>query len=158
MKGKNLQPRLLYLARISFRFDRKSKALQKIKAKRIQHHQTSSTTNAKRTSLGMKKEKEKTYKNKPKTIKKMVTGTYISIITLNVKGLNAPTKTYRLAGWIQNKTKTWRLNNTLLNNQEIIEEIKEEVKKCLEMINQDGRVEGRALTLSCENTRIATGR
>ena len=49
----------------------------------------------------MKKEKEKTYKNKPKTIKKMVTGTYISIITLNVKGLNAPTKTYRLAGWIQ---------------------------------------------------------
>ena len=55
-------------------------------------------------------------------------------------------------------TSTWRLNNTLLNNQEIIEEIKEEVKKCLEMINQDGRVEGRALTLSCENTRIATGR
>ena len=29
-------------------------------------------------------------------------------------------------------TKTWRLNNTLLNNQEIIEEIKEEIKKYLE--------------------------
>ena len=29
-------------------------------------------------------EKKKTYKNKPKTIKKMVIGTYISIITLNV--------------------------------------------------------------------------
>ena len=27
---------------------------------------------------------------------------------------------------------TWRLNNTLLNNQEITEEIKEEIKKCLE--------------------------
>ena len=27
---------------------------------------------------------------------------------------------------------TWRLNNTLLNNQEIIEEIKEEIKKYLE--------------------------
>ena len=26
-------------------------------------------------------------------------------------------------------TNTWRLNNTLLNNQEIIEEIKEEIKK-----------------------------
>ena len=31
----------------------------------------------------------------------MVIGTYISIITLNVKGLNAPTKRYRLAEWIQ---------------------------------------------------------
>ena len=29
-------------------------------------------------------------------------------------------------------TNTWRLNNTLLNNQEITEEIKEEIKKCLE--------------------------
>ena len=28
--------------------------------------------------------------------------------------------------------KTWRLNNTLLNNQDITEEIKEEIKKCLE--------------------------
>ena len=26
-------------------------------------------------------------------------------------------------------TNTWRLNNTLLNNQEITEEIKEEIKK-----------------------------
>ena len=28
-------------------------------------------------------------------------GTYISIITLNVNGLNAPTKRHRLAEWIQ---------------------------------------------------------
>ena len=49
-------------------------------------------------------EKEKTYKNKPKTIKKMAIGTYISITTLNVNGLNAPTKRHRLAEWIQNKT------------------------------------------------------
>ena len=34
----------------------------------------------------------------------MVIGTYISIITLNVNGLNAPTKRYRLSEWIQNKT------------------------------------------------------
>ena len=39
--------------------------------------------------------------NKPKTIKKMVIGTYISIITLNVNGLNAPTKRHRLAECIQ---------------------------------------------------------
>ena len=29
-------------------------------------------------------------------------------------------------------TNTWRLNNTLLNNQEITEKIKEEIKKYLE--------------------------
>ena len=29
-------------------------------------------------------------------------------------------------------TKTWRLNNMLLNNQEITEEIEEEIKKYLE--------------------------
>ena len=31
----------------------------------------------------------------------MVIGTYISIITLNVNGLNAPTKGHRLAEWVQ---------------------------------------------------------
>ena len=31
----------------------------------------------------------------------MATGTYISIITLNVNGLNALTKRHRLAEWIQ---------------------------------------------------------
>ena len=29
-------------------------------------------------------------------------------------------------------TNTWRLNSALLNNQEITEEIKEEIKKCIE--------------------------
>ena len=31
----------------------------------------------------------------------MLIGTYILIITLNVNGLNAPTKRHRLAEWIQ---------------------------------------------------------
>ena len=31
----------------------------------------------------------------------MVIGTYISIMTINVTGLNAPTKRHRLAEWIQ---------------------------------------------------------
>ena len=31
----------------------------------------------------------------------MAIGTYISIITLNVNGLNTPTKRHRLAEWIQ---------------------------------------------------------
>ena len=33
----------------------------------------------------------------------MVIGTYISTITLNVNGLNVPTKRLRLAEWIQNQ-------------------------------------------------------
>ena len=31
----------------------------------------------------------------------MATGSYLSIITLNVHGLNSPTKRQRLTGWIQ---------------------------------------------------------
>ena len=37
-------------------------------------------------------EKEKYLQNQSQTINKMAIGTYISIITLNVNGLNAPTK------------------------------------------------------------------
>ena len=60
MKGKNLQLRLLYPARISFRFSEEIKNLyRQAKAKRIQHHQTSFTTNAKGTSLGRKHKRRK---------------------------------------------------------------------------------------------------
>ena len=45
--------------------------------------------------------KKKDLQNQPQTTKKMAIGTYISIITLNVNGLNAPTKRHRLAEWIQ---------------------------------------------------------
>ena len=76
----------------------KSKALQ-TKAERTQHHQTSSSTNAKGSSLDRKH--KKVYKLKPKTTKYMAMGSYLSIITLNVNGLNASTKRQRLAEWIQ---------------------------------------------------------
>ena len=46
-------------------------------------------------------EKEKDLQNQPQTIKKMAIGTYISIITLNVNGLNIPIKRHRLAECIQ---------------------------------------------------------
>lgn len=38
------------------------------------------------------KGRKKTYKNKSKTINKMALRTYILIITLNLNGVNAPTK------------------------------------------------------------------
>jgi len=78
----------------------KSKAFQTSKVKRIQHYQTSFTTNAKGTSLGRKhKRRKRPTENKPKTIKKTVIGLYILIITLNINGLNAPTK--RQTGWMK---------------------------------------------------------
>ena len=46
-------------------------------------------------------EKKKDLQNQPQTIKKMAIETYIEVITLNVNGLNAPTKRHRLAEWIQ---------------------------------------------------------
>ena len=36
-------------------------------------------------------------------------------------------------------TNTWRLNNTLLNNQEVTEEIKEEIKKYLETNDNENK-------------------
>jgi len=57
MKGKNLQPRLPYIASISFRFKGKIKSFrdkQQAKVKRILHHQTNSSTNAKGNYLDRK--------------------------------------------------------------------------------------------------------
>ena len=46
-------------------------------------------------------EKKKDLQNQPQAIRKMAIRTYVSTITLNVNGLNAPTKRHRLAEWIQ---------------------------------------------------------
>ena len=45
--------------------------------------------------------KKKDLQSQPQTIKKMTIGTYVSIITLNVSGLNSPTKGHRLVEWTQ---------------------------------------------------------
>ena len=103
IKEKKLQRRILLPAKFSLRFDGEIRSFtDKQKLKRIQHHQASFTTNTKGTSLGRKhKRRKRSPQNKPKTIKKMVIRSYISIITLNVNGLNAPTKRHRLAGWMK---------------------------------------------------------
>ena len=46
------------------------------------------------------KKRKKIYKINPKQLRNTI-GTYTSIITLNVNGLNALTKRHRLAEWIQ---------------------------------------------------------
>ena len=102
MKGENLQPKLLYPARISLRFDREIKNFtEKQKLREFSITKPALQEMLKNFSMQETQEKEKTYNNKPKTVKKMVIGTYISIITLNVNGLNAPARRHRLAEWIQ---------------------------------------------------------
>ena len=58
-------------------------------------HQTTRGENTRR------RDEKKSNKNKYKGINKMAIRTYISIIFLNVNGLNAPTKRQRLTEWIQ---------------------------------------------------------
>ena len=60
MKGKNPQPRLPYIASISFRFKGKTKSFRdkkQAKVKRTLHHQTNSSTNAKGNYLDRKHKK-----------------------------------------------------------------------------------------------------
>ena len=92
-----------YPASFPFRFEGEIKSFpRQAKVKRIQHHQSNFTTNTKGTSLGRKHKRRKIpTENKFKTVKKTVIGLYISIITLNIDGLNAPTKRHRLAGWMK---------------------------------------------------------
>ena len=54
----------------------------------------------------------KALQNQLQTIKKMAIGTYISIITLNVNGLNASTKRHRLVEWI------WKQDSCICSLQE----------------------------------------
>ena len=87
MKQKNLQPRIFYPARLLFRFDGEIKSFSdKLKLRKFSTTQPALQKMLKNFSKQETQEKEKTY---IKTIKKMVIGTYILIITLNVNGLNA---------------------------------------------------------------------
>ena len=101
LKGKNLQPRLLYLARISFKIDGEIKSFsdkQKLREFSTTKPALQQMLNGLIQSRNTREEQRST--NQPQTIKKMAIGTYISIITLNVNGLNVPTKRHKLAEWI----------------------------------------------------------
>ena len=72
LKGKNLQPRLLYPARITFKIDGEIKSFSdKQKLKRIQYHQTSFTTNVKAIYIVKKhKRRKRATKSNPKQLRK----------------------------------------------------------------------------------------
>ena len=72
MKEKTLQPRLLYPARISFWFDREIKSFtDKQTLREISTTKPALQQMLKELLRRETQEKEKTYNNKPKTIKKM---------------------------------------------------------------------------------------
>ena len=75
----------------------KQKTHRQAKIKRIQHHQTSFIQMLKGLIKSRNTRVEKELQNKLQKIKKMAIGTYISIITFNVNGLNVPTKRHGLA-------------------------------------------------------------
>ena len=77
----------------------KSKAFRQAEVKRIQHHQTSFTTNAKGTYLGKNhKGRKRLTQNKSRKIKKMIITSYILVITLKVNGLSTSIKRNRWGG------------------------------------------------------------
>ena len=100
MKEKNLQPRLLYAARISFKYEGEIRSFtDKQKLREFSTTKASLQQMLKGSSLDRKH--RKAYKLEPKITKQMATGLYLSIITLNVNELNAPLKRQRLAEWKQ---------------------------------------------------------
>ena len=97
LKGKNLEPRLLYPAKISFKINGEIKNFsdkQKLREFSITKSPLQEMLKGLTQSGNIREGKDP--QKQTQTIKKMAIGTYISIITLNVNGLNAPTKRHRL--------------------------------------------------------------
>jgi len=102
LKGKNLQQRLLYTARISFKIDGEIKSFSdKQKLREFSTTKLALQQMLKGLYSQEIKEKKKDPQNQLQAIQKMAIGIYISIVTLNVNRLNAPNKRHRLAEWIQ---------------------------------------------------------
>ena len=57
MKSKDLKPRLIYLARFSFKIEGEIKSFPDKKIKGVHYHQNSSIRNVKRSSLRRRKKK-----------------------------------------------------------------------------------------------------
>ena len=85
LKGKNLQLRLPYLARISFKIDGEIKSSSD-KQKLREFSTSKSALQQMLSDLHSQEieDKKKDLQNQPQTIKKTAIGTYISIIILNV--------------------------------------------------------------------------
>ena len=97
MKEKNLQPRLLYPARISFRFGGEIKSFTNKQKLKVQYHQTSYIRNVKGTFLS---EKEKVTTRNMKIMKGKTSP--IKEINYTVKVVNQPCT--KLVGRLKEKS------------------------------------------------------
>ena len=71
-----------------------------VKKKELRHN----TKLSHQITRGLKRKgRKKAYRNKSKQLPKMAIRTCLSLITLNINGLNAPTKRHRLAEWIKSR-------------------------------------------------------
>ena len=78
----------------------------------------------------------------------MATGSYLSVITLNVNGLNAPTKRQRLAEWIQKQdTYICCLQETHLETRDTYR-LKVKARKKIFHANRDQKKAGVAILMS----------
>ena len=104
-KGKNIQPRLHYPARLSLKIDGEIKFFsEKQKWREFSTTKPALQHRLKGAYIVKKnKRRKQNLQNQSQAIKKMATGTYISIITININGLNSPTKTQ--TGWMDTKTR-----------------------------------------------------
>ena len=107
-----MQPRILYPARLSLKIEGDKKLPGQTKIKRICKHQTSpyrkyrKGSSKQRESLKVVDQKgtETIYSNSHLTGNTMALNSCLSIVTLNVNGLNAPIKRHRVSEWKKNKT------------------------------------------------------
>ena len=100
MKENKLQHRLLYPARMSFRYEGEFKSFTD-KQKLREFSTTKPALQQMLKDLLQTGSAERLYIREPKVTNQMAMGPFLSIITLNVNGLNAPTKRQRLAEQIQ---------------------------------------------------------
>ena len=119
IKGKNLQTRIFYPARLPFRSDGEIRSFpgeQKLKefstTKPALQQMPEELLQAGNTTEG--KDPQKINPNFLNCfIKKMVIGSYISMITLNINGLNAPAERHKLAEQVKTCMYAFPLSTSL---------------------------------------------
>ena len=77
----------------------------------------------------------------------MVTGSYLSIITLNVNKLNSLAKRQRLAEWIKNKTPIYAVYKRPPQNKGHIQTESERLEKNVFHTNEDQKKAGVAILI-----------
>ena len=98
-----MQPRILYPARLSFRIEGEIRSFQETETERVCDYQTSPSRNIQGDPVNKEKAQktEAICRNTDCTGNIMALNSYLSIVTLNMNGLNAPVKRHRISDRIK---------------------------------------------------------